>query len=174
MTLFLFFTNGPTSASFSFIFGLFKQTIQFLQQINVKKCPSSKWRWDLNPQPFAHESSLITTKPGLPPHITCQTKLTKRSFLSFVGTPKHFYVLYTLQLIIFPSMGFEPRVALTEITSDYSAIQPPPLVLSEPTKVLQCTITHTISLLQWVQTTSHADMVYDDVTHVVVQQILEQ
>ena len=30
--------NGPTSASFSFIFGLFKQTIQFLQQINVKKC----------------------------------------------------------------------------------------------------------------------------------------
>ena len=35
---FLFFKNGPTSASFSFIFGLFKQTIQFLQQINVKKC----------------------------------------------------------------------------------------------------------------------------------------
>ena len=30
--------NGPTPASFSFIFGLFKQTIQFLQQINVKKC----------------------------------------------------------------------------------------------------------------------------------------
>ena len=25
---------------FLFIFGLFKQTIQFLQQINVKKCPS--------------------------------------------------------------------------------------------------------------------------------------
>ena len=30
--------NGPTPASFSFIFSLFKQTIQFLQQINVKKC----------------------------------------------------------------------------------------------------------------------------------------
>ena len=29
------FLNGPTPASFSFIFGLFKQTIQFLQQINV-------------------------------------------------------------------------------------------------------------------------------------------
>ena len=28
----------PTAASFSFIFGIFKQTIQFLQQINVKKC----------------------------------------------------------------------------------------------------------------------------------------
>ena len=33
----IFFINGPTSASFSFIFGLFKQTIQFSQQINVKK-----------------------------------------------------------------------------------------------------------------------------------------
>ena len=31
-----FFKNGPTLASFSFIFGLFKQTIIFLQQINVK------------------------------------------------------------------------------------------------------------------------------------------
>ena len=31
-----FFKNGPTSASFSFLFSLFKQTIQFLQQINVK------------------------------------------------------------------------------------------------------------------------------------------
>ena len=32
------FLNGPTLASFSFIFGLFKQTTQFLQQSNVKKC----------------------------------------------------------------------------------------------------------------------------------------
>ena len=30
------FKNGPSSASFWFIFGLFKQTIQNLQQINVK------------------------------------------------------------------------------------------------------------------------------------------
>ena len=35
-----FLKNGPTPASFPFIFGLFKQTIQFLQQINVKKCPN--------------------------------------------------------------------------------------------------------------------------------------
>ena len=35
----LFLKKGPTAASFSFIFGLFKQTsIQFLQQFNVKKC----------------------------------------------------------------------------------------------------------------------------------------
>ena len=29
---------GPTPASFSFIFGLFKKTIEFLQQIDVKSC----------------------------------------------------------------------------------------------------------------------------------------
>ena len=32
-----------TSASFSFIFGLFKQTIQFLQQINVKNVMSIQY-----------------------------------------------------------------------------------------------------------------------------------
>ena len=31
-----FLKNGPTSASFLFIFVLFKQTLQFLQQIYVK------------------------------------------------------------------------------------------------------------------------------------------
>ena len=58
---------GPTPASFLFIFGLFKQTIQFLQQINVKKCPSSIRRWDSNPRPLERESTPITTRPGLPP-----------------------------------------------------------------------------------------------------------
>ena len=33
----LSFLNGPTSASFLFVFGLFKQTKQFLQQINLSK-----------------------------------------------------------------------------------------------------------------------------------------
>ena len=54
---------------FLFIYGLFKQTIKFLQQMNVKKsCPSSIWHWDSNPQPLEHESSPITTRPGLPPN----------------------------------------------------------------------------------------------------------
>ena len=35
-----FLKNRPTLASFSFIFGLFKQTIHFLQQFKVKKCPN--------------------------------------------------------------------------------------------------------------------------------------
>ena len=65
----VFFKYGPTPASFLFSFSLFKQTIQFLQQINVKKCPSSIQCRDLNPRPFEHESSPITTRPGLPPTI---------------------------------------------------------------------------------------------------------
>ena len=57
--------NGPTPASFLFIFGLFKQAIHYLQQI-VKKCPSSIQCWDPNPQPFEHELSPVTTRPGVP------------------------------------------------------------------------------------------------------------
>ena len=51
---------------FVFILGLFKQTIQFLKQITVKNGPSSILRRDSNPQPLNHESSPITTIPGLP------------------------------------------------------------------------------------------------------------
>ena len=63
------FKNGPTPASFSLIFGLFKQTsLQFLQQIYVKKCPSSIWCRDSNPQPSERESLPITTRPGFTPN----------------------------------------------------------------------------------------------------------
>ena len=49
---------------------LFKQiSSQFLQQICVKKCPSSTGCWDSNPQPSEHESPHITPRPGLPPKI---------------------------------------------------------------------------------------------------------
>ena len=59
--------NGPSPASFSFIFRLFETNINtVLQQINVKKCPSNKRCWNLNPQPSEHESPPITTRPGLP------------------------------------------------------------------------------------------------------------
>ena len=59
------FLNGPTRPLFRLFSVCFKQTIRFLQQINVKKCPSSTRHWDLNPQPPEHESSPITTRPGL-------------------------------------------------------------------------------------------------------------
>ena len=36
---------------------------------NNSMCPSSIWHRDSNPQPFEHESSPITTRPGLPPYL---------------------------------------------------------------------------------------------------------
>ena len=59
------YKNGPSPASSSFIFCLFKQTIHFLQRNKCEKCPSSIWSWDSIPQPLEHESSPITTRPGL-------------------------------------------------------------------------------------------------------------
>ena len=65
-----YFLNGQSPASFSYIFGLFQTSINtILQQINVKKCPSSIWHRDSNPRPSERESSPITTRPGLPPII---------------------------------------------------------------------------------------------------------
>ena len=52
---------------YSIYFRLFIETIQILQQINVKKCPSSIQCWDSNSQPSDFESPPLTTKPGLPP-----------------------------------------------------------------------------------------------------------
>ena len=74
-----FYKNGPTPASFSFIFSLFKQTLQFLQQIYVKKCPSSIRCRDSNPRPLEHEFLPKTTRPGLPPYHSINVLLLGRS-----------------------------------------------------------------------------------------------
>ena len=60
----LIFFNGPTPASFSFIFVF--SNAQFLEQINVKKC--IRWQ-DSNSRHLKHESPLITFRPGLPPSL---------------------------------------------------------------------------------------------------------
>ena len=44
-------------------FRLFQHTLQILQQIYVKKCPSSIRCWDSNRRPLGHD---ITTRPELP------------------------------------------------------------------------------------------------------------
>ena len=72
--------NGPTPASFSFIFGLFRtnNTIFTINQCeNMSKSPSSIQRQDSNPQPFEHELSPITTRPGLQPLVdkVCATSV---------------------------------------------------------------------------------------------------
>ena len=56
----------------SFIFGLFSQTLQILQQYRYeKKCPSSIRCQDSNPRPLERESPPIITRPGLPKQTPC-------------------------------------------------------------------------------------------------------
>ena len=62
-----FIKIGQPQPLLSFIFGLLKQTsIQFLQQIYVKKYLSNIHCRDSNPRPLEHESPPIT-RPGLQP-----------------------------------------------------------------------------------------------------------
>ena len=65
---FVFFLNGPTLASFTFYFQYFQtnNTIFTTNQCEkMSKCASCIRHQDSNPQPFEHESSPITTRPGL-------------------------------------------------------------------------------------------------------------
>ena len=58
--------NGPTPASFSFIFVLSNKHYKFYNKHVCEKCPSSIQCQDSNSQPLEHEPPPITTRPGLP------------------------------------------------------------------------------------------------------------
>ena len=62
-----FFKMGQPRPLFHLFSVFSNKHYKFLQQIYVKKCPSSKWYRDSNPQPSVRESPPITTRPGLPP-----------------------------------------------------------------------------------------------------------
>ena len=62
-----FSKNGPTPASFCLFSVFSNEHYKFLQQLYLKKCPSSIRCWNSNPRPLERESLLITTRPGLPP-----------------------------------------------------------------------------------------------------------
>ena len=63
----IFYKMGRPRPLFN-LFSSFQTNITILQQINVKKCPSSIQCWDSNPRPLEHESPPITTRPGLLPY----------------------------------------------------------------------------------------------------------
>ena len=59
---------GQTRPLFRLFSVFFKQTIQFLQQINVKNVMSIQYPAPgFEPMTFGIESPPITTRPGLPP-----------------------------------------------------------------------------------------------------------
>ena len=64
------FSNGPSHASFSFIFVFSNKHYNFTSN-KWEKCPSSVQCWDSSSQPSEHESPPITTRPGFPPDEFC-------------------------------------------------------------------------------------------------------
>ena len=60
------FLNGPPTASFSYLFSLFKR--QYNYASNVINYPSSIGCWDSNSRPLENKSPPITTLVGLPPN----------------------------------------------------------------------------------------------------------
>ena len=75
----IFYKMGRPRPLFN-LFSSFQTNITILQQINVKKCPSSIQCWDSNPWLSEHVSPPITTRPGLPP---------KKVFVKFSSAAKH-------------------------------------------------------------------------------------
>ena len=100
----------------SFIFGLFKQTLQFYNNV-CEKCPSSIRYRDSNSQPFDYESPPLTTRPGLPPTIIFFSMLhfpqsddTKIWLNSFLLLLRHFFKKWAnpdLFLFIFVLFTFQ-------------------------------------------------------------------
>ena len=66
--LYCFFKKWANPGLFFIYFRSFQTNNTTFTTNQCEKCPSSIWSWDLNPQPFIHESSPITTRPGLPPY----------------------------------------------------------------------------------------------------------
>ena len=81
------FSNGPSPASFPFILGLYKPH----ELLKVLKW--SIWYpdgWDLNSQPFDHQSPYLTSRPGLPSFpwkVTCYNNCFKISELKKFSAP---------------------------------------------------------------------------------------
>ena len=146
---FFFLKNGPTPASFSFIFGIFKQTsLQFLQQIYTK-CPSSIRYWDSNPWPSERESLPITTRPGLPPNpslflfppFTVSVYLSPFLFFLFLALFQfHFF-------LVFSFLDFINRIYSKGGSRHSSVVSSAPSILH--------------LLWPWVQIPSKPSMYYD-------------
>ena len=87
-----------------------------MQQINVKKFPSSKWRWDLNTRPLEHESPPITTRPGLPPYMLkfCQSVEISPNLVTLIKTKLSFFKLlgFTFESLPRP-ISLVPAITMT-------------------------------------------------------------
>ena len=67
-----FYKNWPPRPLFH-LFSSLQILNKFYNKYVCKKCPSSIWCRDSNSRPLKHESPSITTRPGLPPKVCCNT-----------------------------------------------------------------------------------------------------
>ena len=67
LSVLLLFKNAQPRPLSLFIFGLFKQNYNILQQMNVKNMSIQYIAPGFKPTTSRDESSPITTRPGLPP-----------------------------------------------------------------------------------------------------------
>ena len=130
---------GQPRPLFNLFSVFFKQTsLQFLQQMYVKKCPSSIRCRDSNPQPLECESFPITTRPGLPPinvNLLLNAKHTMALFLIIWTNPGHFFYFRPFHITIgiqiekasMSCLGFKPMAAGWQVQMDRSTYvwQPP-------------------------------------------------
>ena len=81
----LIFFNGPSSASFSYIFVFSNKHYNSYNKCMWKiLCSSSIWCRDSNPQSLEHQSPPLTTRPGLPPN--CRKYLSTSNYFLFCFT----------------------------------------------------------------------------------------
>ena len=91
-----FLKNGPTPASFSFIFGLFQTNYTILTANKWEKMSIEYRCQDLNPRPLEQESIPTTTRTGIPPSLSL-TLSNKHSLSqpSLLTHPIHFICLHS-------------------------------------------------------------------------------
>ena len=82
---------------FSVYFRLFKQMLQSLHEIYVKKCPPSRQWQDSNPQTLVYEYPPKTTRPGLPPSVqNIFTQKAKSTNQEQASDPNQYFIYISL------------------------------------------------------------------------------
>ena len=87
-----FLKNGPTPASFSFIFGLFQTNYTILTANKWEKMSIEYRCQDLNPRPLEQESIPTTTRTGIPPSLSHPLKQTLTLSAFSTHTPHPLYL----------------------------------------------------------------------------------
>ena len=109
-----FLKMGQTRSLFLLFLVFSKKQYNFY---NNSMCPSSIWHRDSNPQPFEHESSPITTRPGLP-HCNSTLWGPEKSSKTVRTSVHHFHKIFAAKVFKKPEIvSFEETFKIIRLTS---------------------------------------------------------